>query len=390
MPAVWPSASARGAVTWCDYVINRRQLLLAGSAAFLGACQKSRAFPGYAFVANQEGRAIAVVDLGLFTVVRHIRLDGEPTAVLSHPRRDSVYVLTPENGMIHEINSADLTLRRKLSLSRQALSMRLSPDGKMLWVATIGSPHLAGISVESLRVETWIRLPVPPTDFDVAASPLGARAAVSFGGTGEVGIVDLEAHRLVHRVSAGSAVGAVRFRSDGRHALAANPGDRRLSIIDAGTGATVAQLILAVRPDHLCFTADGGQLFITGEGMDAVVVVYPYRTEVAQTRLAGHSPGAMAASRNPGYLFVANPAAGDVTIIEIDTQRVIAVAAVGADPAYITITPDGQYALVLNRASGDMAVIRLGAIKIDRRRSAPLLTMIPVGSRPVSAAVRML
>ena len=61
---------------------------------------------------------------------------------------------------------------------------------------------------------------------------------------------------------------------------------------------------------------------------------------------------------------------------------------VGKEPAFVTITPDGQYALVLNRASGDMGVIRVKAVVRNRGKSAPLFTMIPVGSRPVAAAVR--
>ena len=52
-----------------------------------------------------------------------------------------------------------------------------------------------------------------------------------------------------------------------------------------------------------------------------------------------------------------------------------------------------QYALVLNEGSGDLAVIRtysLSAPQLSakaRFKSAPVFTMIPVGERPVSAAV---
>jgi DNA-binding beta-propeller fold protein YncE len=148
------------------------------------------------------------------------------------------------------------------------------------------------------------------------------------------------------------------------------------------------QLPLALRPDHLCMKPDGGQLFITGEGRDAIVIAYPYRTEVAQTSLTGRAPGAMAVSSNPEFLFVANPAAGSVTIFDINTQRVVAVTAVGGQPSEIVITPDQQYALVLNRGSGDMAVIRIAAIQAGRSKSAALFTMVPVGARPVSAVVR--
>ena len=98
----------------------------------------------------------------------------------------------------------------------------------------------------------------------------------------------------------------------------------------------------------------------------------------------------MAASAQ--YLFVANPKTGDVSILDIETRRVVAVTPVGTEPSYITITPDDQYALVLNRVSGDMAVIRTPnvtrAVSQQRRwKKGPLFMLIPVGSRPVSAAI---
>ena len=64
----------------------------------------------------------------------------------------------------------------------------------------------------------------------------------------------------------------------------------------------------------------------------------------------------------------------------------IAVVSVGSDPGFIAVTPDDQYALVLNRKSGDVAVLRIGAIQ-RTRYPAPLLSVIPVGSSPVSAAM---
>jgi DNA-binding beta-propeller fold protein YncE len=77
-----------------------------------------------------------------------------------------------------------------------------------------------------------------------------------------------------------------------------------------------------------------------------------------------------------------------VSILNIGTQKVMAVVSVGSEPGFVVVTPDDQYALVLNRKSGDVAVLRVGAIQPNRNKSAPLLTMIPVGSRPVSAAIK--
>lgn len=370
--------------------MNRRTFLAGGLVKGLAGCRrpKGAGFAGYAFVANEEGQAVAAVDLTAFAVARHIRIEGNPTAVIAHPTRPSVYALTPNNGLVHEIALDKLALRRTVRVAATAHSMRLDPDGSALWILCRAQRQLVRLPLERFNPEARIALPEEPLDFEL--SPQTPHAAVSFGARGSVAIVNRDEHRVARLARIGEAAGTLRFLKNGRQVLVANPLERVLSIFDTSTGRIVVHLPLAVRPDCLCFNADGGQLFITGEGMDAVVVVYPFQTQVAATTLAGHAPGFMAASTAPDYLFVANPQTGDVTVLDIRTLRLAAVVAVGSEPGHIAITPDNQYALVLNQKSGDMAVIRIATVAITQKRvrSAPLFTMIPVGSKPVSAAVR--
>ena len=66
--------------------------------------------------------------------------------------------------------------------------------------------------------------------------------------------------------------------------------------------------------------------------MDAVVIVFPYSTEVWQTLLAGHAPGAMAiaeSDRPPAYLLVANPDTNSVTVLDVETGKLVALVQVG-------------------------------------------------------------
>jgi YVTN family beta-propeller protein len=127
--------------------------------------------------------------------------------------------------------------------------------------------------------------------------------------------------------------------------------------------------------------------------MDAVAIVYPYQTEVAETILAGHAPSAMATTgpEAGSYLLVANPTSNSVTVLNIDDRRLVSVVEVGQEPREILITPDNQYALVLNEKSGDLAVVRLYSLdnpqRAHRYKSAALFTLVPVGAKPVSAAV---
>ncbi len=128
--------------------------------------------------------------------------------------------------------------------------------------------------------------------------------------------------------------------------------------------------------------------------MDAVVSVFPFRTEVWETLLAGATPpGVMATGfepdKPPFCLLVANPDADTVTVLDVESGKLVAVVAVGSRPRQIVLTPNREYALVLNEKSGDMAVIRIfslggnqaGGDRVKRYKSAPLFTMIPVGEQ---------
>jgi YVTN family beta-propeller protein len=334
--------------------------------AFLGvplavACTRrgSPGYRGYAFVANEEGHAVAAVDLQALVGARHIAVDA----------------LAPEEGLVFEIQSDRLAVKRKLSVGR-AIAMSLESQERALYVLTRDA--LVRVGLDAFKVD-W-RVPVS-TPVEFAISTDGKTAAVSEGHW--VRLIDLSAPKSVAQVGDGE-FGSVCFLSDSTTMIAADKSSRRLSIFDCPSAKLIAHLPLAVRPDNLCFNSDGGQLYVTGEGLDAVVIVYPYHTpEVGQTVLAGHGPGPMAASAQ--FLFVASPQAGNVSVLNVTSQKVIAVVAVGSDPGCIVVTPDDQFALVLNRRSGDMTVL---GIFPTRPNPAAVRTMIPVGSRPVSAAVR--
>ena len=366
-----------------------RRTFLVGAATSL-ACSRPAAtgFPGNLFVANQEGRSIAVVDLTKFRVSREIGIEGNPTAIISHWKRPAVYVLTPATGTVHEIDPASFSVRRKVRVAPSATSMRLSADGESLWILSREARALVQTPVDGFQTGARIKLPGAPEDFDLVPEI----AVVSLPAEGSLAIASLRRGKIEQMVATGPDPGTVRFHAQGRKALCGNRGNRTLTIYDVLRGRIVAHLPVAVTPENFCYKASNdGVMYITGAGMDALVVVYPYPSEVHETLLMGRSPGAMAVSGAPEYLFVANTESGNVTVMDVETSKVRLSVAVGSEPRQIVVTPDDRFAITLNSRSGDLAVIDIAAFESSRRaRTAPtpLLTMIRVGAKPVSAVVR--
>jgi DNA-binding beta-propeller fold protein YncE len=377
-------------------LISRRDLLV--SSAALAACgsPKATTFPGYCFVANQESRSVAVVDLRRFRVRKQIALDAAPSLVLPHPSVPKVFVLAPNAGTVYEVEAATLSVSRRVRAGNQAIAMQVSPRKNALWVLYRDPAALVEIPLDSFRPGRRIRLESPPDAFDLTgAGSEQHRAAIASARDRNIEIVSLDSATVERTVSTAQDPSIVSFRMDGKQLIAGSRADRSLSIFDVSSGQTIVRLPLAVEPRTFCVSPDGGQLFVSGEGMDAVVIVFPYSTEIWQTVLAGRAPGAMAVTNAPSFLLVANPDTDSLTVLDFSTQKLVALVQVGQRPGQILLTPDAdqQYALVLNEGSGDLAVIRTYSLRAPqlsakaRFKSAPVFTMIPVGERPVSAAV---
>jgi YVTN family beta-propeller protein len=334
---------------------SRRAFLV--SSAALPGCSRRKAtrYPGYCFVANHDAHSIALVDLSSFRLLRNLRLDAAPAAVLRQTRAG--------------VHAAGMLLA----------------GSDVLWVLCREPPALVEIPLDTLRPRRRIPLPDAPDDFDVS----GRQAAIVSRSGGTLVFADLEHAAVVRTVPITRDTSIVRFQQKGAQVIAGSPSDHSISMLDAATGSLLVRLPIPIEPRHFCFSADEGQIFVSGPGRDAVVIVYPYQTEIGETILAGRAPASMAVvgSNGANYLLVTNPETNTVTALDVDTRRLAAVVNVGREPRHILVTPDSQYALVLNEGSGDLAVIRIASLTAHRYKPTPLFTLIPVGEKPVDAAV---
>ena len=368
--------------------MNRRHFLL-GTAGMAAACRRARAprYNGYAFTSTAD-RQIAAVSLSNFSLVHQIPVDSAPGPLLAHPARKRVMALLPKTGTLLEIDPRSMAIARRSHPLGPALDMRLARDGRLLWVLLRDS--VIAWDLDRWQRVTWIKLPNEPSGMDL--HPSGRKAAIGIPGKSAVGLANLDTGQLTI-TPLSEAPGFVCFQCKGERIFAALPAARRIAAVNTATARHEVDLPVPLTPQFYCNNDDGGQMFVTGEGMDAVVIVSPYQTEVGETVLAGHAPKAMAATagRTP-YLLLANPDAEGATILSINTRRVVAQVQTGGRASEIALTPDGSYALILNGETGNLAVFRLSVLQTAnlqerRSRNAPLFTVIPVGANSTGLAI---
>ncbi|HEY3837377.1 MAG TPA: hypothetical protein VGL72_12430 [Bryobacteraceae bacterium] len=369
-------------------MITRRALL--GGTLAMAACspRKATGFPGFAIIASEAEHTLSAISLERFRVTRQLHIEAAPSQVIALANPQMVLCLIPSRGTLIAVDPEAVGVRQKVRVGDESLTMCLDDSGKRVWILNKSPNTLVAVDLASFKVAARVRLPGTPASVDFWHKT----GAISLPQQGAIAIV--EEDHLARTVTADLALEMICFRPDGKAVMAADSEAQMLAVADPHSGKLIVKLALPLKPKRYCYKSDGGQLFITGDGMDAVCIVSPYQTEVFATILAGRSPAGMAVPRPdpdlPEYLLVTNSGSGDLTVIEVFSRGVVARIPVGQDPQDVIITPDNQYALVLNRQSGDVAVIRvpsIGAWGNHHKKTAPLFTMIPVGTRPVSATV---
>jgi hypothetical protein len=377
---------------------TRRSLILAGLAAFAGAdagClrRKGTGYPGYALIAAAADAAISVVDLRGFRLAGKIDVHAAPSAVLAQGSVGDALVITGANGTLHLLDLEGLTRRASFRVADDLSGGRLLPDGRRAAVISPASRQLLVVDLEARRVSQRFRLAGTPADLDLGVTDTGAvRVGVAMAdhmpNSGLVEQFEL-ATGAHNRQYVSSSLGSLRYRNDAGFLFVANYEGGSITVLDGPSLSPIADLPLALRPEQLSFSADHGQLFVAGAGMDGIAIIFTYQPLIVeQTVLAGRAPGPMACSAEPAYLFVASKTGSEVSILSIQSRQVIAVVEAGKNPQQILMTPDNQYALILYGQSGELAVIRIPTITHNRHKNgAALFTMIPIGDQPVGAAI---
>ena len=374
------------------------------SAAGLAVSSSCRPKPrtgyrGYALIADAADPSIEVVDLSAFRLVKQIALRAAASDVIACGQGRSL-ALTPTTGSVHVVD-ANLKLVNSHRLSGNVSAISLVPSGDEVLAIAPEARELIVANVTSLQVRSRYRLNAEPVALTVPPAPQKGESnkpryvAISTGTHGTVELLDYGTGQR-WRSDLPGPIGNLRFRADGQRLLVGNLQERCLTVLSTPALQHVADLPLAMEPENLCFNADQGQLFVSGAGMDAVAIVFPYNPlDVDQTVLAGRDPGVMACSEDPAFLFVGSNSGSDVCIMNIDSRKVIGIVDAGQRPTYISVTPDSQYVLVLNEGAGTMAVIHIPAVvanagdpaKWRNKVTAGLFTMLQVGDHPVRAAI---
>lgn len=293
------------------------------------------------------------------------------------------YVSNEDGQSVSVLDLASATNIATIEVGKRPRGMKLSRDGSRLFVAVSGLPKCPpsvpdeecarherdlkadGIAIVDTALRKVIKVLAAGSDPEqFAMSEDGKRLYVANEDVGLLSVVDVDAGKVIARIKVGLEPEGVGVSPDGRWVLVTNESDSSVSVVNTRTLEVEQHVSVGKRPRDMAFTADGKAAYVSGE-LDAslyriaVPAGQPVQ-RVLQLREAA-KPMAVVLDHSRNRLYLSTGRGGTVAVVDTrDAPKAIELIKeieVGARPWGIALTPDGRFLYTANGPSNDVGVV---------------------------------
>jgi YVTN family beta-propeller protein len=304
-----------------------------------------------------------------------------------------VYVSDEKGGDLVVVDPVKAEAVTRIKVGRRPRGLKLSRDGKQVYVALSGSPAAGpgvdpatlpppdrgadGIGVVDVARRALVRTfesGQDPEAFDLSAD--GKTLYVSNEETAELAVVDTTSGEIRTRVKVGREPEGVTVRPDGKVVFVTSEEDGEITAVDTATLAVVGHVKTAARPRSIVVTRDGRTGFAACELGAAVTAFDAVAFTPAETiplhedspMPSGPRPMGAVLSADEKLLYVTCGRGGSLAVVDVATRKQVrSIDGVGDRPWGVAWSADGKSLYTANGTSNDLSIVNPVTGNVDKR-----------------------
>jgi YVTN family beta-propeller protein len=286
--------------------------------------------PERVYVPNTLDGTVSVTDPHTYTVVRTIRVGGEPHHITPAWNLRRLYIDDPYLNRLIVLDPRTAKVTGSIPVSRP-YNLYFTPDGTKAIVVAEGDNLIEFRNPHTWKLLKRVSIPFRGVDH------------MDFSANGRFLLVSCEYTGVVFRIS------TVRMKITGAVHVGGFPVDVKLS-------------------------PNGKVFYVANQALGGVSVIDPVHMRQIRFIRTGDGAHGFAVSRDATKLYVSNRIAGSISVIDFSTRRVVATWHIGGSPDMLQVSPSGKQLWTSNRFGNTVTVVST--------RTGRVLHVIAVGRGP--------
>ena len=308
------------------------------------------------------------------------------------------YVSNEDGETVTVLDTHDGSVVATVPVGKRPRGLKLSRDGKTLYVAVSGLPKcppsvpdeecaklkrdvqadgIAMIDTASLKLRGLLKSGSDPEQFDIGHG--GKRLFVSNEDSAQASVLDTTSGAIIKTIPIGHEPEGVRVSPNGKWVLVTSETDSTVSIIDASSLVVLKTAAVGMRPRDMAFTPDSKTAYVSGEG-DASLSRVPIPSGEPVTRVLQlpkqARPMGVVFDAARKRIYMSTGRGGTIAVVQQEDggAKLLKEIPVGARPWGIALSKDGRRLYTANGPSNDVTIVDTSSLSV--------LKKVPVGKGP--------
>lgn len=216
-----------------------------------------------AYLVNQGGQYLRVVQLAPFGIIDSLQLTNDGYTVAVHPNGARAYVTTAD-GRVYVVATATIRVVDSMRVGGTANGLAFSPDGRRLFVSSRDAGTVTSFDTETdIPIDTLVTKGAPQR---IVVSHDGTTLFVANERHG-IDVVSVSTGLLEPGIPLDGAAYGLALTPDGKQLYATNPRTGKVFIVDVASSQILRTLAVGGAPRNVAFNHDGRIAIVTdGDG----------------------------------------------------------------------------------------------------------------------------
>jgi YVTN family beta-propeller protein len=281
-----------------------------------------------AYVTNQIGNSLSVVDLATEKQVAEIAIGGKPAGIALSPDGRIAYVAAPDGREVIAVDTTSRSVVKRAPVGKGPLGIAVNPKTGAIYVADWYEHRLYAVDPATLAVTATV--PTGQSPSGVAVTADGATILTADRDSNQVSVIDAATFKVRSTIATGERPFGITIDEAAGRAYTANVAANTVTVIDLASRTRLTDVPVGLRPYAIARAAN--LLFVTNQHDESVSVIDAVTLQPVKTLRVGGFPEGIEADPTGSTIWVACWDANTLEKIDVATLTVTARIPVGEGP----------------------------------------------------------
>ncbi|MEP1612392.1 MAG: YVTN family beta-propeller repeat protein [Roseobacter sp.] len=310
-------------------------------SSFVLAILSTPVLAGKAFISNERGNTITVVNTETWEVETEFFAGNRPRGITASPDGKIIYVCASDDNLVRVFDANTYEELPSLPSGPDPELFILEPNGKRLFIANEDDNLVTVTDTETRTILAEVPVGVEPEGMGMSPD---AKFVVNTSETTNMAhFISTLDYKIKHNVLVDQRPRYAQYTDDGTRLFVTSEIGGTVTAMDIaqdGTPTVVGKIsfeVAGVQPEWLQpvgakITADGKRLFVALGPANRVAVVDAQSLEVLDYILVGQRVWQLAFTPDEKFLLTTNGNSNDITVIDVKKEKALKSIQVGQQP----------------------------------------------------------